>query len=787
MKLKQTYRIPENVHLETQQHKQEIGRYLSGELSEEVFRSRRVPRGIYEQRQKGLYMLRTRIPGGFLWAAQAHRLADLSQRYAGGNIHFTTRQDAQFHDVEIAATHKIMESLLEVGLTPLGGGGNTVRNITTCAHAGIFPGETFDTLPYVLALTDYLLPLKSSYNLPRKFKIAFSCCRADEAMAAVNDLGFVAQIKGGEKGFAVYLGGGMGTNSRVSDLVTPFLPAKDVLRMAEAVIRVYVRHGDRRNRQRARLRFAIERIGVEEFHSELEQELQKVFAEGIPDTLPVDLEKSETGPLQHSGEARGSSASGYDAWMQNYVQQQKQAGLFYAHIPLYRGDLPADDLHRLAELAEQYAGSQLRVDRRQNLLLPDIPSGHLPSVYGELRKLAVDACGPEGEPWMVSCKGAATCSLGVCRSQDLNTAISKAVALAGIPAQLVRELGIHTSGCPNNCGQHAMAKLGFIGGARRAENRSYPIYNVVVGGGYDGEGRFRLSRDVARIPARNIPPFTVELLKDYLSSEAYGEGFQSYWQSGGEKTVLRLAASFSEVPAYSELPDFYRDWGDDEPFSLAGRSQGECGAGVFELIAEELKKSEAFFARAAEVPSGSNENLLRATATAAGSLLVTRGIEPGNPDMALKEFERHFIDTALAGEEHRDLLVLARAELCRPHGELATRATAVRGFLDEVQSLYDQMDASLNFPVKSERPSGPSENGRAAQELNLTGVACPMNFVHAKIALEQLKIGDILDVILDKGEPVENVPASFREQGQEVLEVKPDGNDNFRVRIRRLK
>ncbi len=329
-----------------------------------------------------------------------------------------------------------------------------------------------------------------------------------------------------------------------------------------------------------------------------------------------------------------------------------------------------------------------------------------------------------------------------------------------------------------------MAKLGFIGGARRVENRTYPIYNVVVGGGYDGQGCFRLSRDVARIPARNIPPFTVELLLDYLNSKAYGEGFQHYWQSGGEKTVLRLAASFSEVPVYSESPDFYRDWGDAEPFSLAGRSQGECGAGVFELIAEELKKSETYFARAAENPSGSNENLLQATATAAGSLLVTRGIEPGNPDMALKKFEKHFIDTELAGEEYRDLLVLARAELRRPHGELARQQEVVREFLDEVQGLYDQMDASLNFPVKSE--SLP-QNGRVAQELNLLGVTCPMNFVHAKIALEQLEIGDILELMLDKGEPVENVPASFREQGQEVLAVEPAGSDNFRVRIRRLK
>lgn len=782
-----TYSIPRNVMKDLERHARDVERYLAGELSHDMFKARRVPRGIYEQRQNGLYMVRVRVAGGSLWASQAHRLAELSRRYADGKIHITTRQDIQLHQVKIEDTYAIMKGLLEVGLTPYGGGGNTVRNVTSCANGGFARDEVFNTQPYALAVTNYLLQFESSFNLPRKFKIAFSGCQDDCALAGVNDLGFVARFKGGKPGFAVYVGGGMGTRSRAGDLYKEFVPVEDTLRIVEAVKRIFIRYGDRRNPHRARLRFVVERLGVDKFFSELEQELRRVTEEGVPDAIPVEL---EAGPRPPEGDPLNCvvDETGFEIWQKTAVRPQQQEGYFSVTVMLKRGDLPANDLDRLAELAKLHAGSQLRTDRLQNFIIPHIPAEHLKSVYHELQDFSVDVTGRlSSEALLVSCKGAATCRLGICRSQDLNAAISEAAVAAGIDQSVFSEVEIHTSGCPNNCGQHAIAPLGFFGAARINEGRSYPSYFVVVGGrtGRDGTA---LSQPVIQLPAKNIPGFTVELFKDYMNSQHRHKGFLAYWEEGGRKLALKLAEKYSDLPSYEYAPEFYRDWGSDEDFSLAGRGPGECGAGIFELIAQELKKAERAYSVAQDAsvnPTQRAQHLLQTVTLAAGALLVTKGIEPGNPDVSAKGFEDHFIDTGIASERYRDLLVLTRLALRGNEQLLLDQVETVRSFLNEVQQLYDAMDASLNFPVKTGDRPGTNGESPASQELDLRGVKCPMNFVHAKIALEQLDIGQVLDVILDDGEPVKNVPASFRAQGQEVIALTPEDKSSFRVRIRR--
>ena len=811
-----TFLLPEYVREETGNHTAEVEDYLAGRLSEEMFRSRRVPRGIYQQRQPGLYMVRVRVPGGYLEAEQARQLARVCRQYTGGNLHFTTRQDAQLHGVPIEATPQILEQLLEKRLTSLGGGGNSVRNITTCSHSGTYTGGVFDPLPYAMALTGYLLPRKSSYNLPRKFKIAFSCCPGDGALARVNDLGLISRYRNGEAGFAVYVGGGMGSHSRAGDLFASFLPAGEIIRLTEALIRVFDRHGDRRNRQQARLRFAVERLGVNKFHREVAGEMEDVSREGVPDAVPVGTDNH---PLQHqTGQASddGATLPGYRSWKEKAVLEQKQEGFFSVLLPLKRGDLPAEDLLCAAEIAERFGASLLRVDRRQNLVIPHLAGNSLPEAYRKLQEMTVEVTGESSEPWMVSCKGAETCKLGVCRSQDLNEAISEAFDKEGLPPELFRELDFHVSGCPNNCGQHSAAGLGFFGAVRRSNNRSYPVYNLVANGGNGGQ-KFNLAETAAMIPARRVPTFTVELLKDFLNSAHRPAGFSAYWEEEGREKALTLADKYSRVPTHEEDPAFYRDWGSEEEFSLSGRTRGECGAGVVELIADELEKSEEAYRRAKNSSENRARKLLEAVSTAAGALLVTRGTEPGHPDTALKEFERRFIEENLASEEHRDLLVLTRAGLrsSKTAEELIDRFEEVSGFLQEVQRLYDEMDASLNFKVKREDETietakeierkaekekeaaekantAASDTGKESAEtgqahLDLRGVECPMNFVHAKIALEQLPVGSLLEVILDRGEPVENVPASFRDQDQEVISIEPEGSEHYRVLIRRAK
>lgn len=781
---KGTYRISELVLEETRQHALDIERYESGGLSAEMFKSLRVPRGIYEQRQNGLFMVRVRIPGGLFRTGQARNMAQMSRQYGSGVVHVTTRQDVQLHEVSLRDTALVLDGLLSAGLSPLGGGGNTVRNITASPHSGLLEGEAFDTIPHAIALTDYLLGSRSSYNLPRKFKVAFSSGPDDTALARVNDLGFIAEVRDGRKGFAVYVGGGMGVSSRVGHLVTPFLPEEDVLRMAEAAVRMFDRHGDRRNRHAARLRFAVERLGLEAFLDELNREVQITREEGVPDLVAVI---PEGGPLPEGSPAPAPEALSQEAadWMATSVRAQKQTGLYVVTLHLGRGDLPADDLDRVAALSDRLGAGELRADRRQNLFIPHVPGNRLEELFDGLSGLSVDVFADRALPRIVACTGADTCRLGLCRSQDLADAISEAAGQAGVPAEVFDRVEMYISGCPNNCGQHGVANLGFFGGVRRAGSRSYPLYNVAVGGG-DREGTFFLSGTELKVPARRVPRFTAALLRDYADR---GDGtFADYWDGGGSEVAGRLAEELSGVPAYGDEPEFYRDWGSSEDFSLAGRSQGECGAGVIELISEELKKSEQAYDRALEHPQEAGQALLEAVTTAAGALLVTRGIEPGDPDRSVKEFERHMIDGGLAPEIRMDLLMMARAELRRPKGLLDGHLEEVRAFLDEVQGLYDAMDASLNFPVRKQQEQEPAAAGDGeVSELNLRGVPCPMNFVHAKVALEKLEVDSLLDVIVDLGEPSKNVPASFRDQGQEVLSEEPEGPEHVRIRIRRTK
>lgn len=792
------FSLPYIAYEEVEGQNKDIESFKAGKISEEIFKSRRVPRGIYAQRGENLYMMRVRVPGGILFSSQLRCIAELSRENSQAPLHLTTRQDVQFHDVPLENTTKIMEGLLEEELTPLGGGGNTVRNITCCSHSGFYQGEEFDVLPYAQELTEYLLPEKSSYNLPRKFKTAFSCCREDEALARVNDLGFIARRDGNSRGFTVYVGGGMGTISRPGVIFRQFLPEEDVIPLTVAVLRIFDRFGDRRNRHYARLRFVVEKLGEEKFFQSLEEELEKVKEE-----LPVvssskgKVEGTRSGTQSQEGNIKGkikvSNIKEGEFEFKHLIREQKQEGYVYLYLPLKRGNITPSDLNCLADITENYASSQVRIDRRQNIIIPFIPEGSAERLYKEIRG-ALEYLSEEPQAWMVACKGADTCKLGICRAQDLSAAISRKAEEAGIPSSVFAELEVHSSGCPNNCGQHSAALLGFFGAARRKEGRSYPLYNI-VGGGKKEANNFRLSEAVGKIPAKNVPEFTAELLQDYMNSGLRAQGFSVYWEDRGYNKTQELIEKWSSVPPYSEDPSYYRDWGSEEDFSLAGRSAGECGAGVVELIAEELKRSETVFSQAdnSEDASQKAEYLLEAVSAAAGSLLVTKGIEPGNPDTAFREFERQFLDNNLASDKHRELLVAARNALRGNKEELNPKREEIREFMDEVQDLYDHMDASLNFPVRKEKEEADEEKGgeyiekgeKSRKELDLRGVACPMNFVHAKMALEKLPVGAELEVILDKGEPVENVPRSFEDQGEEVVSITPEGDEHFRVVVRR--
>jgi sulfite reductase (ferredoxin) len=783
-------RLPAELGQDIEQHALDVERFVKGDLSPSIMKARRVPRGIYEQRQDGSYMVRVRVPGGALGAAQARELAAVASRYGSGTLHVTTRQDIQIHDVEIEQTPAVMRELFQAGLTSKGGGGNTVRNVTACPFAGICPAERFDVSPYVVAVTEYLIGLPGSYNLPRKYKIAFSGCGADCALAQVNDLGFIARVRDGQPGFSVYAGGGMGAEPRVADRMEEWVPAAQVVRIAEAVRRLFDRLGDRRNRRRARLRFAVERIGADSFRGMLRETSDAVTADGAPASeLPVKIVER---PFEPAGDYRGLlvDMAGIEAL------RQRQPGYVAVPLRLPLGQIAWKALAALADVAERFSAEKvLRTTQDQNLFIRFVREADLSALRAELvLVLGSDAGRRTAAQSFTACTGAATCRLGLCLSQPAAVACARALDSAGLASSTLGAVDVRMNGCPNACGQHPIGTVGLFGAAQRVGERLVPTYRVLLGA-RRGEGRTRLGVSAGTVPARALPAFLVDLLKEFEAGRAPDEAFADYFDRKGMGHFQSVLERHTRVPAYADDPTFYRDWGRDEDFSLAGRGAGECGAGVFGVIAEDLSAAAKALqqARAASDPC---EALFRGLLATARALLITRGLDSQDPDAIIRSFETHFVDTGLVDAGFRGLLARARGYREGWREALAGREDEIGALLARIEHLYSTMDAELRFHVPESpsssaaaapAPAAPPAGGTATVELDLRGVACPINFVKAKLRLETMEVGATLGVLLDDGEPVQNVPASFRNEGQEVTDLREVGKGHWRVAIKKVR
>lgn len=763
-------KLPADLAADIETYEQEVKRFLDGSLPAGILKARRVPRGVYEQRTDGTYMVRVRVSGGVLDSDSSAALAALAEKYSNGLLHVTTRQDVQFHDLKIENTPAVMRELLKAGLTSKGGGGNTVRNVTACPYAGICPYEHFDVTPAAHAVTEYLIALTGSYNLPRKYKIAFSGCANDCALAQISDLGFVAETRDGTAGFRVFAGGGMGAQSRIADELCEWQPATEIIRTAEAVRRLFDRLGDRTNKHRARLRFVFERIGVDEFKNIFNQELATVTQEGVPawngkPELNTAVEPCGKPPAT---EMRDGVR----------VIPQRQPGYFALPLHLPMGFINSADFALIGKLAGRFSAEKgLRTTRQQNLLIRFVKEADIQTLAAELARVSIDVLTPVPLDRFVACAGAATCRLGICLARNAAQACSDALAKEGISRATLDALDIHINGCSNACGQQPAAAIGFFGAAQRADNRLVPSYVLTAGGQCNAEGA-QLGKAAGRIPAAALPGFLADLARDIQTNRDEDESFLQYYHRRGHEYFEELTREHAAIPEYKDAPDFYRDLGATDDFSLAGRGAGECGAGVFEVIQNDLQT-----ARKAQTPF----DILLPTARA---LLITRGVDAQDADTVLREFEKHFIDSGLINAEYRALLTRARGFTEGWQTALDDKNDEIAALLDRVELLYSTLDANLEFhpPEKTEQPA---EQARQAAdendvvELDLKGVPCPMNFVKAKLALEPLAVGARLAVTLDDGEPVQNVPASFRAEGQEVEEVTDLNNGHWRVIIKK--
>lgn len=692
--------LPDSFTQDIEQHTFDVDRFLAGDLSASTLKSRRVPRGIYEQRQNGTYMVRVRVPGGAISAAQTRILAGVASRYGGGTLHVTTRQDIQLHDVPIGQTPAVLRELFPAGLTSKGGGGNTVRNVTACPFAGICPAEHFDVTPFVVAVTQYLIALPGSYNLPRKYKIAFSGCGADCALAQVSDLGFIAKVRDGMPGFSVYAGGGMGAISRVGDRMEEWVPAAAVIRIAEAVRRLFDRLGDRRNRQRARLRFAVERVGADAFRNLLRETVKTVTDEGTPACdLPLDLSGKAVEPPPADCRALLTEVEGLN------VLRQRQPGYVTVPLPLPLGQISWQALEASAGLAERFSAERmLRATQGQSLQLRFVRESDLDAVRAECSQIfGADALRHGAWSAFTSCTGAATCRLGLCLSQNAARACADALADAGIEPAILQTVDVRLNGCPNACGQHPMGAIGSFGVAQRVGDRLIPAYRVLLGA-RRGEGRTRLGTVAGSVPARALPAFLIELLRDYQTGRQPEEIFADYYDRQGMGHFQYILERHTRTPAYADHPEFYRDWGSTQDFSLAGRSAGECSSGVFEVIAEDLATARKILDQA-ENAADPGDGLFRSLLATTRALLITRGIDTHDSEVIFKTFETYFVETSLVDVNVRYLLKNARDYREGRSEALADSCGDIRTLLDRVAQLYSTMDAELRFHVTETKSS----------------------------------------------------------------------------------
>jgi len=558
-----------------------VEQYFLGEITPDEFKARRLHMGTYGIRNtKDIHMMRIKIPQGKLNARQLECLADLAERYSKGIGHLTTRQDMQLYWIPTREVPYAMAQAASVGLTTREACGNSVRNVTACPLAGVSPTEAFDVTPHAHAVTRHFLRNPVSQKLPRKFKIAFEGCSTDHSRTAIHDIGAIAVIQqqDGKRilGFRLYVGGGLGSAPMQAILLEPFTPTTELLCTCEAIVRVHDRLGDRKNKAAARIKFVVKRLGPEAFRQEVFAEREKLPRYSYPD---MDTTETDEQPPAVAEVRTAPSVNGtFKRWMFTNVMGQKQPGYSAVTIRLRLGDITSTQMRALAQIIRRYCGESLRVSIEQNLLLRWVRHEHLAALFSELEPLGLAE--PEANHLydVTSCPGAETCQLGISASRGLARALEATFKEAGLSGTDIERIRIKVSGCPNSCGQHHIADIGFFGGARKVNERLVPHFQLLLGGVTE-EGKAQFGQPVMKLPARRIPEAVVRMLALYRTDrQSPEESFRTFAARVGLHYWKQVLSSFEVLPSYDESPDAYRDWGADTDFSLGGMGPGECAA-----------------------------------------------------------------------------------------------------------------------------------------------------------------------------------------------------------------
>jgi len=767
------YKIPEKLVKEIEEFSLFIQKKLKGEIDPIQFRAKRVPFGIYEQRINDTYMIRVRCPAGIITPEQLEVLANVAKKYGSGRLHITTRQEVQIHSVsDIGKIPEILYTLYEANLSTRGGGGNTVRNIVAPADSGITEDEIFDVSPYAIALTNLLITDDNSWNLPRKFKVNFSYNPEDSGLARIADVGFIAKSKDGQDGFEVYVAGGLGVKSSVAKKLIDFISATEAGIVAEAVKRLFFHHGNRKNRHKARLRFLWDKIGEKEFRTLFENYYNEIKDDK---NYILSIEKIDNYCENESikvFDVSEKEIKDFESWKKRFVFAQRQKDLFAIELPLLLGDIDCDTLAYLADFLKPYGKNIIRFTTKQNILLRNIHRKYLPNFYHLYKEKFSNI--PYFSNYLTVCAGADTCKLGLCLSRNLAKVILEKIEPLSLKADGKYIPKIKISGCPNSCGQHWVADIGFYGFAARHGEKLYPAYYVLANYENTKEG-FSFAEKVGEIPARVIPDFINNILNVYFEN---GKEFKEFYETEGKYLIQKMLSDY-RVPDFEENSSYYFDWGSEEIFNLSSRSTGECSAGFFDFIERDLAKIYEYRQNLVNAKDKDIvDNLKKLVYFSARMLLITRGIEAEKSSEVFYHFEKNFIDTGYISSLYKPLLfsVLASEE-----EEIINKKDLIIQLSRDVEKLYDSMDTNFQFHIEEKKEVNESYKetkkvGEIARFKDLRGVACPMNFVKTKLELSFIKSGELLEIYLDEGEPIQNVPGSLKGEGHEIVSIdKKDG------------
>ena len=825
------YRIPSTLNGDLDYTQSLIDQFKAGEIQAGQLKSNRVPMGIYEQRKNQHYMLRLRCAGGLVTPEQLAKIAFVGHQLSTSHLHVTTRQEIQIHNVDIEDAIPALKKLEKVGISSAGGGGNTVRNMMVDDRSGLTADEEFDVYPYVEELTSRLIAEKDSFTMPRKYKVAIDTSVATANYSYIADLGLQARIKDGQRGFRVLIAGSAASNAHTGWEVFDFLPEKDLYRAAKALKNWFHKYGNRRNRHKARMRYVFYKYGTEEAKRLYLNEFEELKKDGSIDfeapALPLEHHKPNFPPLK--------TPTDFETWKRRYAHKQTNAeglkeNLWYAYIPLRHGNNSTDFFAEVAEYLGNYGNDVIRFTKKEQIQVRNIPEEYLTNIYAFFKKLGVYQIDyPVVVTNLTCCTGADTCRLGICLPKGAIDGIAKQLLNSNLNLDAIPDFELRMNGCTNICALATWGDLGFSGRVGRVGDDPYPAYTIWL----PVKGKHEIDLQQGYIAAKKIPAFVEDYLRDVIAEQANYADYYDYVAKRGVNIVKDLIAKYKEVAPYSEEPDTFFDFGDDEKFSLIKYGKAECSAGLFDIIEidqdtirEKRKEVELLMGN---IPQGAPADLQSDGKQATSKiekllhnivfsenrmLLVTRGLDPRTDEDVYNGFEKEFIAAGIIPQKFKVLTNKARN-----NESLIAEKPLIDELADLLNDLYQNMDDSLQFKLPAvQSPTDFTDNtdskGKSAGQKNRSekeeksvssvksvgqkntneneqktsagepeaispdvkkdfrGVMCPMNFVKTKIALTPMQSGQILEILLDDGAPIENVPGSVKNEGHTILSTE---------------